>query len=422
MGYERNWFAGVADVELLFPKNDRENNYLIHNCYVALPKVVQDYEFDAVFMMSTFMDKVTQYGLQGRWIRQFDFLKKTSATKIVFPQDDYWHSEIRDSFYVDWGIHKVFPVCPPESWPELIPRYLEMGGSAELGYTTYITNYMKRISRFAKPWNERALDVVYRAKRTPGAPNHFGVIKGIIGDRFLSSIGEDTWLKCDVSTDPRKLIRGDSWYEFMGASRAILGSNSGSSIRLRNKEISLKLQRYQNENPECTSEEVEEAVIPPIDRNKSYTAISPRNLEAAMLGTVQILVPGEYGGFLIPHEDYIPLMEDCSNIDQVLDRLRDHEYCVQVASSCERKLLNAKELDANRFVESVIEFVRAIHADVKRSNNFKFEELLKRHKQQLTRLTLLYGIGRSASLLSRVILPRHIETKLKNFCRRLLNN
>lgn len=422
MGDQRNWFAGVADVELLFPSNDRENNYLIHNCYLPFPKIVQDYEFDAVYMMSTFMDKITGDGLQGRWIKQFDFLKHTSAIKIVFPQDDYWQSEIRDTFYVEWGIHKVFPVCPPDSWPELIPRYIELGGSIELGYTTYVTNYMKNLSRFAKAWNERDFDVVYRAKRTPGAPNHFGVLKGIIGDRFLAAIGVDSNLLCDISTDPRKLIRGDAWYQFIGASKAILGSNSGSSVRLRNKKISLKLQAYQAANPKSSSDEVEQAVIPEMDRNKSYTAISPRNLEAAMLGTIQILVPGAYGDFLKPWEDYIPLAEDCSNIDQVLEHLRDREYCMQVAASCKRKLLEAKELDAERFIERVIGFVRARRPDVAHSENLNFEELLKWHERQVARLALLQAIKHSASSLSRVILLRPIKTILKSVRKHLIND
>lgn len=422
MGKQRNWFAGVADVELLFPNNDRENNYLIHNCYLPLPKILQDYEFDAVYMMSTFMDKITGEGLQGRWIRQFDFLKHTSAIKIVFPQDDYWQCEIRDAFYVDWGVHKVFPVCPPDSWPELIPRYFESGGSIELGYTTYVTDYMKNLSRFAKVWNERDFDVVYRAKRTPGAPNHFGVIKGIIGDRFLSAIGKDSGLLCDISTDPRKLIRGHAWYQFMGASKAILGSNSGSSIRLRNKTISLKLQAYQAENPESLSDEVEEAVIPEIDRNKSYTGISPRNLEAAMLGTVQILVPGAYGGFLKPWEDYIPLPEDCTNIDQVLEHLRDREYCMQVAESCKRKLLEAPELDAERLIERVNGFVRARHVGVKQSDNQNYEKLLIRHRHQLARKIILHDIKSAALSLSRVILPRHIKYVLRSVRKHLVND
>lgn len=422
MGNQRNWFAGIADVELLFPSNDQENNYLIHNCYLPLPKIVQDYEFDAVYMMSTFMDKITGDGLQGRWIRQFDFLKHTSAIKIVFPQDDYWQSEVRDTFYVEWGIHKVFPVCPPDSWPELIPRYIESGGSIELGYTTYLTDYMKNLSRFAKARNERDFDVVYRAKRTPGAPNHFGVIKGIIGDRFLSAIGEDSGLLCDISTDPRKLIRGTAWYQFVGASKAILGSNSGSSIRLRNKTISSKLQAYQAENPNSSSDEVEEAVIPEIDRNKSYTAISPRNLEAAMLDTVQILVPGAYGDLLKPWEDYIPLAEDCSNIDQVLEHLSDDEYCMEVAASCKRKLLEATELNAERLIERVIGFVRARYADVEQSDNLNFEELLKRHRHQVERLAVLHDIKHSALSLSSVILPRPIKTVLKNVHKHIVND
>jgi hypothetical protein len=414
MGKPRRWFAGVADVELLFPNNDQENNYLVHNCYLPLTEIVQNFEFDAVFMTATFMCQVYGNGLEGKWIKQFDFLKHTSAIKIVFPQDDYWHSETKDAFYIGWGIHKVFPVCPPDSWPELIPRYLESGDSVEQGYTTYITDYMRNITQFAKARDERDFDVVYRASQTPTAPNHFGFIKGIIGDRFLTAIGEDSGLSCDISTNPLKLIRGSAWYKFIGASKAILGSNSGSSIRLRNRRIASKLQTYQAENPKSSLDEVEKAVIPEMDRNKSYTAISPRNLEAAMLDTVQILVPGAYGGFLEPWEDYIPLAEDCTNIDQVLGHLRDRAYCTQVATSCKRKLLGAKELNAERLIEQVIAFVRAKHVDAGQSDHANFEELVKQHGRQEARLGVLYGIKQPVTSLIRVLLPRPIKTILRN--------
>jgi hypothetical protein len=421
MGKEKAWFPGVADEELIFPKYDPENNYLVHNCYLPLPQIVQDYEFDAVFMMATFMWEIIKNGLQGKWIKQLEFLKHTSAIKIVFPQDDYWHCEIRDAFYVGWGIHKVFPVCPPESWSELVPRYLESGGNIEQGYTTYVTDYMKNLSQYAKDWEERDFDVVFRAKKTPVAPNHFGVIKGIIGDRFLTAIGENSGLSCDISTNPLKLIRGSAWYKFMGTSKAILGSNSGSSIRLRNRRIASKFQSYQAKNPKSSLDELEKAVIPEIDRNKSYTAISPRNLEAAMLGTVQILVQGDYGGFLEPWEDYIPLAEDCANIDQVLWHLRDRAYCMQVATSCRRKLLGAKELNAERFIEQVIAFVRTKYADAVESDNTDFEELVKQHEWQVALLALLYEIKQFTPSLIKTLLPRPIKIILKNTITRLLN-
>ena len=37
----------------------------------------------------------------------------------------------------------------------------------------------------------------------------------------------------DVSNDPKDLIYGDKWVEFLSNSKAVLGSNSGSSVILR---------------------------------------------------------------------------------------------------------------------------------------------------------------------------------------------
>ena len=100
MGLKDKWFKGVADIELMFPKYDKHNNYIVHNCFIKIPDFIKKYPFDAIIMMSTFMDKnVGPKIFTNQWLPQIEFLKNSKAKKIVFSQDDYWFSEIRDKFY-----------------------------------------------------------------------------------------------------------------------------------------------------------------------------------------------------------------------------------------------------------------------------------------------------------------------------------
>lgn len=358
MGRRSRWFAGVADVELMFPRYDAENNYVVHNCYYPRPAVLAHAEFDAVIMMSTFMDWVAREGLESRWIEQYRFLKETGAVKIVFPQDDYWFCEVRDAFYLEWAVDVVHPVCPPESWPELIPRFLARGGTAKLGFTTYVTNYTRRIAKHALPWDGRRWDFVYRATRTPKAPNRYGIVKGQIGDRFIAALPAGHAFRLNISTRPKDLIRGDAWYDFIGAARGVLGSSSGSSIRLRNHGVRDRLHEYGRQHPAASLGEVEERVIAPEDRQKEYTAISPRNIEAAALGTVQLLTPGPYSGVLNAHEDFIALAEDCSNIDEVLRAWSSRTECLAIARRAREKVFAAKAIQVEDAITGVHEMIR----------------------------------------------------------------
>lgn len=61
--------------------------------------------------------------------------------------------------------------------------------------------------------------------------------------------------------------------------------------------------------------------------------ISGHNVEAAGTKTVQILFEGHYNGYFAPDVHYIPLKKDFSNIDDVMGKFRDAEYCRRVVEN-----------------------------------------------------------------------------------------
>lgn len=357
MGPRKKWFAGVSDVELMFPLYDGDSRYIVHNAYTKFPKLLKYFPFDAIIMMSTFMDVLTYKGTSGRWIKQYEFLKLHVGTKIVFPQDDYWFSEERDQFYCEYNIDRIYPVCPPESWHELIPRYLERGGEAKQGYTTYVTPRIRELRRFSQPVQSRENHVTYRATKSPKAPNKYGIIKGSIGDLFDKKVNHSK-IKCDISTDPKNLIYGDAWYRFVANSRAIIGSNSGSSVRLRNLSVFEDLRKYQREHPWKSGLEVEYEFFAPDDRGKEYTAISPRNVEAAMLGTLQVLVEGPYSNILEPNTHYVPLDVSCDNIATVMEIVNNDVQAEKITEACREKISTFPNIQVENTIEDVSAFIK----------------------------------------------------------------
>ncbi|MDC1135644.1 hypothetical protein OAT45_02950 [Alphaproteobacteria bacterium] len=345
------------DVELMFPQYDHANEYLIHNSFVNLPNYIKKLDFDAVFFTSTFLDQVAAFGLHSKWLSQFQFLKNSTATKLAFPQDDYWYSDVRDAFYVEFQLSKVFPVCPPETWNELLPKYISSGGVVEQGYTSYLTNKSLALQKLSKPFENRKYDVVYRANKSPNFPNKYGFIKGHIGEVFENNL-TNNFLKLNISTDPKKFIYGKKWFYFLGDSWCVLGSNSGSSVKIRNSDIAYKITQFRQQNPKKRWDEVQFETIPIEDQNKQYTALSPRNIEAAMLGVVQILTPGPYGNLLKSGQDYILLEEDGSNVNDVVKQIKDIDKCTQIVSNCRKKVLSHSDLYAENMINKCLNFCK----------------------------------------------------------------
>lgn len=373
------WLSAVTDVELMFPKYDKENNYLLHSGQLPLPAELAFFPFAAVIIMSTFMDRVVQYGLSGKWIKQYEFLKRTRARKIAFPQDDYWQCEVRDRFYVEWGVDEVHPVCAPNTWSELIPKYLSSGRLVQQGYTSYVTPFMRNLSTLCKPWSERSFDVVYRASQMLTAPNRLGDIKRVLGKRFLETVGPNAGIKIDVDNGHGGMILGSAWHTFIADSRAILGSNSGSSIRLRNALVARQLIEYQRLHPYASIEKIERDVLPSEDYGKCYTAISPRNIEAAILGTLQILVPGTYSEILESNKHYVPLDEDCNNALEVVELLRDTRRCQQIIEACRDRVLGAEVLSAEMKINDVLGRVQAHFNHIPTSDSLAFNRLKNKY-------------------------------------------
>ena len=60
--------------------------------------------------------------------------------------------------------------------------------------------------------------------------------------------------------------------------------------------------------------------------------ISSRHFDAVGTKTLQIMFPGRFNDVLRPHEHYVPLEPDFSNIDDVQDVLRDSDACTAIVN------------------------------------------------------------------------------------------
>ena len=222
-------FKGVEEIELLFKNYNSKKNVIEHNFYVDPPSYLIKFDFDAIILTSTFLERITHPKTYKRLIKKYSFLENKNSLKIGLPQDDYWAQETRDNWYSS-NLDIIVSVFNSKYWFLLYPNSIKKNIKIIKGHTTYINNNFKPFK--APDYNKREFDVVYRTVGESYFPNNLGLIKSQIGTKFFKNYSID--LKLNISNRKKDSIFGIKWYEFLANSKSVLGSNSGSSVIVRN--------------------------------------------------------------------------------------------------------------------------------------------------------------------------------------------
>ena len=334
-------------------ENLPEHNYIYHDTAFALPEYVSATAFDAIILDVTF--------LCARWAEpeQFESLKETyafvqhsEAVKIAFPQDEYDCHILLDDWMCEWGVDVVYSVIS-SGWDLLYPRYHTIG-EIRLGYTGYVSEAMLRM--VPKAFDDRMIDIGYRARKLPPYFGRVGETKWKIGQAIESACAS-TELKTDIVLGDEGTLHGTAWLDFLNNCKFTLGANSGSSLLDPRGDIQRRVRAYLNEFPEATFEQVEEHCFKGLDGHHSFTALSPRVLEAGLLKSCQILVEGQYSGIVRAWEHFIPIKEDASDFDRVHQAMGDQSRIAQMIANCRAAILDVEDLRYKNKARKVIDVI-----------------------------------------------------------------
>jgi hypothetical protein len=417
MGPEKRWLASVADLELALPRYAPSNRYIIHNAYLPIPEFIKDIEYDAIIINATFISLLSSPSGYRKVKKNYAFIENNPAYTIALPQDDYWCSEVRDEWFTECNINKVYPVCSEEYWSLFYPRYMRLNFPMSLGYTGYITPKLRFQCASPIPYRQRKFDVVYRAKEKPFFPNRLGNIKGSIGNQFKKAFAEKQFI-LNISTKPSDIIHGDNWLKFVGEGRSILGSNSGSSVLVRNHEVIRKTREYMFNHPCATIDEIEQASFTNEETKHEFTAISPRNLEAGLQKTLQILTHGEYSGLLNLWEQYVPLEADCSNAKEIEIILTSYDEYKRIATNCRDALMDCSAIQIESFIDEILNAIsQGLSANHVSLDAGEFLMHIQKHNRIMKCFEKLISPIRSTQVLANQLVPESWKHKLK----RLLN-
>jgi len=333
-------------LEKAFPEHD----YFYWDGYFGVPSWISKGNFSAVIIHNTFFCLREMFDLPVLFERT-RVIKKMSCPKIAIPQDEYDQPHLLDEWFEFMGVSTILSNFPQYK----TTLYPKMSGRADFVkvYTGYISN---DLLRFSNKDNKKKWDVGYRASRLPFWFGSLGQFKYRLGEEVSPEL-EKYGLTVNCSTKAKDFFIGKDWYSFLSSSKSVLGSESGSSILIKNKRAKADVIKYLADHPKASFDEVNQNVMSGEDGMLYFSTLSPRHFECAALRVCQLLVEGEYDGVLKPDIHYIPIKKDFSNLSEVAEKLKDDSFCNMVIKNAYDDLACDPKFSYEAFSTIVIESV-----------------------------------------------------------------
>jgi hypothetical protein len=404
----------IFGIHLDFP----EHNYVFHDITYMPVEELKEFDFDIILLDATFLS------LRMQWADSFnatktrlEFIKASKAVKIAFPQDEYDRPAILDRWLSEWKVNVIYS-CFPENKDILYPNAQKVARIFR-GYPGYISDEM--IQRVTPPISTRRTDVGYRARRLSPRYGKLGKLKVSVAE-LVENEARQMGFQTDIKVGDENFIYHDSWYDFIEQCKTTLGTPSGSGVIDLEGEIDRNVVDLLLQDPDLTFQEIYSAHISGFERIQPLTSISPRNIEAGILGTCQILVNSSYSEILEPWKHYLPLELDGSNVKEVLNELRSPEYLQLCASRCREQLLDFSPLRRREHNAELIEAALITPSEPSASRRYPlFEIMAERIKNNFdwgSYLLMRMGRVRGAAegfLLSTPVIGRRIRYMWRSF-------
>jgi len=320
-----------------------------------IPSALKSVKFDlVVFHTILLWERVLPMQFNAH-VNRASWVADLPCPKVILPQDEYLHGDVLADFISRFGITHVMSAAQPDQWPLLYPEVDRDRVKFETVLTGYLADStLERIEGIVARSSERPLDIGYRAFDPWPSWGRHGLAKVEVG-RVVQARAAAHGLLVDISNNPQDTFIGDAWYEFLASCRAVLGVEGGASILDYDGSIMECTLALAETNPDATFDDYEAACFPGRDGEINYVAISPRHLECCATKTCQLLVEGHYNGVLIPGLHYFEIRRDLSNVDDVLELLKDEQRRLEVVEAAYRDVVESGRWTYRGFVELVLE-------------------------------------------------------------------
>lgn len=334
--------------------------FYLNLAFHRVPWYITKIKFDLVIFQTLFFNLRWSRAAFRRFMKKAAPLKQIDAVKVALPQDEFVNTDLVGDFINEFDLDYVFSVAPETEWPKIYDTV----DLQKVTFFNVLTGYlsdttMARINELAESTRIRSIDIGYRSggyrdgQSDPTLGRH-GFLKGQIAQAFQEKVPQ-TGLVTDISNHLDDIFLGDEWYKFLLRCKYTLGVESGSSLLDRDGRIRQKIEAYLACHPLANFDEIEAECFPNLDGSVDLFAIAPRHLEACATRTCQVLTEGAYNNILIAGKHYIELKRDFSNIDQVLDIIKQDEQREEIVQRAYRDLVASGRYSYRGFVDFVIQ-------------------------------------------------------------------
>jgi hypothetical protein len=258
----------------------------------------------------------------GRYLHGplLDLVRRQPATKAYFVGNEYKGMPEKMWFCDELGLDLLVSQFTTEGPLRLYRRRLpttKVVGIPNTGWDADL--FAPRL-----PPAERPVDLGYRAFDNDVALGHRE--RRALAERFLE-VGAANGLVVDISLDPADRLDEPRWAAFLNRCRGQIGSEAGGDYFELTDVTRQAVNAYLAERPEATFEDIWSRFFRDHPSPVKGRVLSGRNVEAAGTKTVQLLLEGDYGGYLEPDVHYIPLRKDFTDLDDALEKFADEPFC-----------------------------------------------------------------------------------------------
>lgn len=277
-------------------------------------------------------------------------IKQFGGVKFLFLQDEYQKVNLVQDYMYDLGFNLLFTLVSPSQVEKAYPDERLKSLKKITVLTGYVQDYMKEIA--GPDIATRPIDVSYRGRRCEYWLGSLAHEKEWIATEFIKQVKHKS-LRLDISNEEQDRVYGKDWIKLLQQSKAVLGTESGASIWDFDDSIRKKTNRFLAAHKAVEFDAVYEEVLKPFDGKITYSAISPRIFEAAATKTPMIMFPGDYSGICKAGIHFIELQKDFSNLNEVLEKLKDNNFLQELAENAYQDLIENEQYSQHYFSELI---------------------------------------------------------------------
>lgn len=320
----------------------------------SVPRWVLEAPVDLIIFHTSFLCTRWNRSRFPGFVERAAPIRAMAAPKVAIPQDDFINIDLLCDFIRQFGIEWIFTPASEHDWATI---YADVDRD-RVKLQTVLTGYLnqktvREAESFARPNDERPLDIGYRAWQAGPALGRHGILKTHIAEVF-SKVAARSNLNVDISLHEADTLYGDDWYRFLQSCKYTIGVEGGASLLDVDGSVHERTATYLETHPQATFEEVEKACFPGLDGNIDLFVITPRHLEACATRTGQILIEGRYNDILVPGRHYLPLKRDFSNLDEVLEVVRSDEGRASMVEQAHKDIVTSGSYSYRSFVDLVV--------------------------------------------------------------------